>query len=140
MIGPSILVDIVISLLIVIGASFALIGSWGMVRLPTLMERLHGPTKATTLGLGGMLVGSMLYFMLGEGQWALHELLISLFLFITAPISANMIAKVHLHELRTKGDDAVAGPAGRPSRPSDTADWATYEAPHPDSVAATSES
>ena len=48
----SMIIEIVISVLIVIGASFALIGSWGMVRLPTLMERLHGPTKATTLGLG----------------------------------------------------------------------------------------
>lgn len=137
--GLGFLVDIVISLLIVVGASFALIGSWGMVRLPTLMERLHGPTKATTLGLGGMLVGSMLFFMLDQGTWALHELLISLFLFITAPISANMIAKVHLHELRTKDGDAVAGPAGRPPVPSDKANWATYESPHADSVAATSE-
>lgn len=137
--APAIIVDFVGSLLIVIGASFALIGSWGMVRLPTLMERLHGPTKATTLGLGGILVGSMLYFMLGEGKWALHELLISLFLFITAPISANMIAKVHLHELRTKADRDVAGPAGLPPVPSEKSEWATYEAPHKDSVAATSE-
>lgn len=137
--GMGLLFDIVISVLIVVGASFALIGSWGMVRLPTLMERLHGPTKATTLGLGGMLVGSMVYFMVGQGDWALHELLISLFLFITAPIAANMIAKVHLHALRTKGKDADAGPAGYPLAPSDKANWATYEAPHADSVAATSE-
>lgn len=136
---PSILIEIVISVLIVIGASFALIGSWGMVRLPTLMERLHGPTKATTLGLGGMLVGSMLFFQFDQGAWSLHELLISLFLFITAPISANMIAKVHLHELRTKPDNTVVGPAGQPPVPTDKVSWATYEAPHPDSVAATSE-
>lgn len=137
--GLDILVDIAISLMIVVGAAFALIGSWGMVRLPTLMERLHGPTKATTLGLGGILVGSMLFFQLDQGMWALHELLISLFLFITAPISANMIAKVHLHELRTKKDDAVVGPAGQPPAPSEKVSWATYEAPHPESVAITSE-
>lgn len=137
--GLGILIDVVISILIVIGASFALIGSWGMVRLPTLMERLHGPTKATTLGLGGMLVGSMLFFQFDQGVWALHELLISLFLFITAPISANMIAKVHLHKLRTKLDEADIGPAGQPPAPTDTVNWATYEAPHSDSLAATSE-
>lgn len=136
---PGIIVDIAVSVMIIIGAGFSLIGSWGMVRLPTLMERLHGPTKATTLGLGGLLFGSMLFFQLDQGVWAMHELLISLFLFITAPISANMIAKVHLHELLTKPDDAVAGMAGQPPVPSETGGWATYEAPHPDSVAATSE-
>jgi multicomponent K+:H+ antiporter subunit G len=35
--------------LIVLGGAFALIGSWGMVRLPSLMERLHGPIKATSI-------------------------------------------------------------------------------------------
>ncbi|GGB55369.1 Na+/H+ antiporter subunit G [Blastomonas aquatica] len=140
MTGSGILSDIVISALIVLGASFALIGSWGMVRLPTLMERLHGPTKATTLGLGGILVGSMLYFQFNAGVWALHELLISLFLFITAPISANMIAKVHLHHLRTHAKQDIVGPAGQPPKASQASDWATYEAPHPDSIAATSES
>ena len=81
----------------------------------------------------------MLFFQFDQGVWSLHELLISLFLFITAPISANMIAKVHLHQLRTKPQDAVTSPAGFPPAPSETGNWATYEAPHPDSVAATSE-
>ncbi|MCX7282957.1 MAG: Na+/H+ antiporter subunit G [Novosphingobium sp.] len=134
--------DIAISAMIVLGASFALIGSWGLVRLPSLMERLHGPTKATTLGLGGMLTGSILYFHLTGGAWSLHELLISLFLFITAPISANMIAKVHLHHLRVNPDDDgldPTGPAGLPPAPSGTSAWATYEAPGRTSTAATSE-
>lgn len=138
----ALLPEIAISVMIVTGATFALIGSWGMVRLPSLMERLHGPTKATTLGLGGMLVGSILFFHLAEGEWALHELLISLFLFVTAPISANMIAKVHLHQLRVKPEGGVLdsiGPAGSPPPPSDQSSWATYEAPAPASAAATSE-
>lgn len=134
--------DLAISAMIVIGASFALIGSWGMVRLPTLMERLHGPTKATTLGLGGMLIGSIMFFHLAQGTWALHELLITLFLFITAPISANMIAKVHLHQLRVKPENDVldaVGPAGLPPVPSEGSNWATYEAPKAGTPAATSE-
>ena len=129
MIGSVSIAEIVISLMIVLGASFALIGSWGLVRLPSLMERLHAPTKATTLGLGGILVGSLLFFQLVLGQWTTHELLISLFLFITAPISANMIAKAHLHLLRIEQTDT--GPAGNPRKPSSDSDWATYEAPRP---------
>lgn len=130
--------EIAISAMIVIGAAFALIGSWGLVRLPTLMERLHGPTKATTLGLGGMLIGSMLFFYGQRGTWSAHELLITLFLFITAPISANMIAKVHLHRIRTDPASEVETPAGHAPRPSDAADWATYEKPHTDMTGATS--
>jgi multicomponent K+:H+ antiporter subunit G len=117
------------SALIVIGASFALIGSWGLVRLPSLMERLHAPTKATTLGLGAMLVASVVHFQ-ARGTWTTHELLISAFLFMTAPIGANMIAKVHLHRLRQRDPSEPAGPAGRPASPPGGADWATFEAPH----------
>lgn len=134
------LFEIAVSAMIVIGSAFALIGSWGLVRLPTLMERLHGPTKATTLGLGGMLVGSVLFFQLHRGTWSTHELLISLFLFITAPISANLIAKVHLHRLRTDAAAESISRAGMPPPAPGTGNWATYEKPHPDSLAATSDS
>ncbi|WP_314372316.1 Na+/H+ antiporter subunit G [Sphingomonas paucimobilis] len=125
----SVIADIAIVVLLILGGGFALIGSWGLVRLPSTMERLHGPTKATTLGLGALLLASVVYFQTRLGVWTAHELLISLFLFITAPISANMIAKVHLHRARlgkAREDDGIAGP---PPRPGGDGDWATFEAP-----------
>ncbi|MGM0593604.1 MAG: Na+/H+ antiporter subunit G [Pseudomonadota bacterium] len=91
------LTEIIVALFLLIGAAFALIGSWGLVHLPDFYLRLHGPTKATTLGVGGMIVGSVIFFSTrGEGI-SLHELLITLFLFITAPVSAHMLAKAALH-------------------------------------------
>lgn len=137
MIDPGIIAEIAVCVMIVLGAGFALVGSWGLVRLPTLMERLHGPTKATTLGLGGMLVGSVIFFQFDQGVWSAHELLISLFLFITAPIAANMIAKVHMHRIRS--DQTTLGPAGSPPAPDQGSAWATYEEPHANSPASTSE-
>ncbi len=125
----TIMADIVVVVLLLLGGAFVLIGSWGLVRLPSTMERLHGPTKATTLGLGALLVASVVYFQARLGIWTAHELLISLFLFITAPISANMIAKVHLHRVRIgaiREPESIAGP---PPRPGDDSDWATFEAP-----------
>lgn len=93
----SILVEIFVSVFILIGAAFALAGSIGLARLPDFYLRLHGPAKATTLGVGGVLIGSMIFFSnTGEGISA-HELLITLFLFITAPVSAHILAKAALH-------------------------------------------
>jgi multicomponent K+:H+ antiporter subunit G len=68
------------------------------------MARLHAPTKSTTLGVGGALIASMLYFYFVLGQFSFHELLVSLFLFLTAPITAHFIAKSHLHRHASRED------------------------------------
>jgi multicomponent K+:H+ antiporter subunit G len=90
------LAEILISAFLVIAGIFGLVGSLGMIKLQETMQRLHAPTKATTLGVGGVLIASMLYFGLVKGQLSFHELMITLFLFLTAPISANFIAKTFL--------------------------------------------
>jgi len=85
--------DLALSLLVTVGAAFALIGSFGLVKLSTLVKRLHGPTKATTLGVGGVLLASALFFSAQTGSLSLHELLVALFLFLTAPVSAHLLVK-----------------------------------------------
>lgn len=93
----SLFIEIFISFCLLLGAGFALVGSIGLARLPDFYMRLHGPTKASTLGVGGMILGSMVFFSTrGEGI-SLHEILIATFLFITAPISAHIVAKAALH-------------------------------------------
>ena len=83
--------------LILIAGFFLLVGAIGLVRLPDFYMRLHGPAKATTLGVGGIIIGSVIFFS-NQGQGvSLHELLIALFLFITAPVSAHIVAKAALH-------------------------------------------
>jgi len=86
-----------ISFLILTGAIFTFVGSLGLVRLKDLYTRLHGPTKATTLGVGCLLIASAVYFSTRDSGISLHEILITLFLFITAPVSAHMLAKAALH-------------------------------------------
>ena len=86
------LFDLLTGALLLLGGAFALIGSIGLARLPDIFTRLHGPTKATTLGVGAILLGSILYFSTRMGL-SLHEILVSLFLFITAPVSAHLIAR-----------------------------------------------
>ncbi len=93
------------SFCLVAGAFFALVGAIGLVRLPDSFMRFHAPTKATTLGVGGVLAGSLLYFA-GSGRLVVHELLVALFLFVTAPVSALMLARAAIH-LRLKSHAPV---------------------------------
>ncbi len=81
---------------IVIGGVFLFVGSFGLAKLPDTMRRLHAPTKATTLGIGSLLIASLIYFVALRHAAGIHEILITLFLFLTAPVSAIMIAKAHI--------------------------------------------
>ncbi|MEF8713162.1 MAG: Na+/H+ antiporter subunit G [Accumulibacter sp.] len=98
-----------VAALIVLGALFVLLGSIGLARLPDFLTRLHGPTKATTLGVGALLLASAIFFSSREnggisGGISLHELAILFFLFITAPVTAHLLAKAALHRQRRADD------------------------------------
>jgi multicomponent K+:H+ antiporter subunit G len=57
---------------------------------------------ATTLGVGGVLAAALLYFA-GTGRFVVHELLVALFLFVTAPVSALMLARAAIQlEVRSQ--------------------------------------
>lgn len=102
------MLELLTSFFLIVGGLFVLIGSIGLARFPDLFMRLHGPTKATTLGVGGILIASMLHFSsLGPGL-SLHEILVAMFLMITAPVSAHLIARTMIH-LRGSGDGAIKG-------------------------------
>jgi len=109
------MLDTLLSVLILTGAVFTFIGSLGLARLRDFYTRLHGPTKATTLGVGSLLVASALYFSTrGEGI-SLHEVLVTLFLFMTAPVSAHLLAKAALH-LQLRSLAALPPEAGQAER------------------------
>jgi multicomponent K+:H+ antiporter subunit G len=95
-----VLIEAVTSLLVLIGGGFALIGSIGLARLPDFFARLHGPTKATTLGVGSIVIASLVDVSAEAAGISFRELAISLFLFITAPVSAHMLAKAALRSAR----------------------------------------
>ena len=106
------LAEFAISLVILGGSFFLLVGSLGLAKLPSLIQRLHAPTKAATLCAVGLLLASALYFWLLRGHPSYHEFLIGMFLFLTAPITAHMLAKVNL--LRRKREAAELPPTGQP--------------------------
>ncbi|WP_454832165.1 Na+/H+ antiporter subunit G [Pseudoxanthomonas wuyuanensis] len=90
------LLEIALVALLAVASFFILVGSFGLVKLGDFFKRLHGPTKASTLGVGCVLLASMGYHaLLGDGLQP-RELLVAVFVFITAPISAHMMAKAAL--------------------------------------------
>ncbi|PPD48562.1 MAG: Na+/H+ antiporter subunit G [Methylotenera sp.] len=93
----SIWLEYFISFLIIVGAGFTLLGSIGLARLPDFFMRVHGPTKTTTLGVGSMVIASAIYFSVTGDGVSLHEIIATVFLFITAPVSAHLLTKAALH-------------------------------------------
>lgn len=108
--------DLLAAAMLVVAGVFGLVGSWALLRLPDVMMRLHGPTKSTTLGVGGVLIASMIHFWRADKPIG-HELLITGFLLLTAPITAQFIAKsVIFRNLRPR--DLPPTGTGQP--------WATH--------------
>jgi multicomponent K+:H+ antiporter subunit G len=110
-------VEILVAALLVIGGLFGVVGSWGLLRLKDRMQRLHAPTKATTVGVGTALIALAFEVWLTEGRFAWREALVAVFFFATAPLSAIYMAKAHLHRSVPR---ASIPPTGTPS------DWATF--------------
>ncbi|HQR20197.1 MAG TPA: Na+/H+ antiporter subunit G [Burkholderiaceae bacterium] len=90
------MLDIVLSALVAAGAAFALVGAWGLAKFRDFLKRLHGPTKASTVGVGAVLLASIGYFV-AAGRASLHELMITAFVFMTAPVAAHMLVKAAAH-------------------------------------------
>jgi multicomponent K+:H+ antiporter subunit G len=90
------LVEGLAAVLLLTGGAFALVGALGLVRLPDLFARLHGPTKATTIGIGAVVLAVLLLGGGDGGETPWRVLLIPLFLFVTAPVAAQAIARAAL--------------------------------------------
>jgi len=122
--------DAIVATLILAGALVATLGSFGLARMPDFYMRLHGPTKASTLGVGATLVGSMLWFSTVQGSVSVQEILITVFLFATAPVSAHMMGRAALHrrvrcQEKTRGQpwdemDRLPGSAAQSSSSGDS--------------------
>ncbi|HEX5420816.1 MAG TPA: monovalent cation/H(+) antiporter subunit G [Gammaproteobacteria bacterium] len=83
--------------LLIIGGLAALVGTAGLLRLPSFYARMHAPTMAATLGTGCVLLASMLVSSALLQRPSLHELLIALFVVITAPIGSMLLMKAGIH-------------------------------------------
>jgi multicomponent Na+:H+ antiporter subunit G len=79
------------ALFLVTGALVLLFAAIGILRFPDLYARMHASSKSTSFGVALMVIGTAVHFM--AFSTALEALLIVLFLFMTIPISAHLLAR-----------------------------------------------
>ena len=98
-----------VALLLALGASIVLIGALGLLRLRTFYQRIHGPAITITLGAGGVLLASMVYFTAAQARPVVHEVIIAAFLLATAPVVSMLIMRAAVYrDLRARKEDSGA--------------------------------
>lgn len=85
--------NLVICLLILLGALFHFIGTLGLIRFPDVYNRSHAATKSTTLGVLCILIGTFVFFLVNEKEISAKLLLGIAFVFLTSPISGHLIGR-----------------------------------------------
>ncbi|MBN1237899.1 MAG: cation:proton antiporter [Gammaproteobacteria bacterium] len=111
------------TLLLIAAGLLTLVGSIGLLRLPDFYARLHPPSMGTTLGTGCVLITSMLVSSALLQRPVLHELLITLFVVMTAPVTAMLLVRAAVSRGRARLDDSQPGNRNGPAdqdRKSDT--------------------
>jgi multicomponent K+:H+ antiporter subunit G len=104
---------LIISLLLILGASIVLIGALGLLRLQTFYQRMHGPAITITLGAGCLLIASMVFFTVAQSRLVIHELIIAGFLLMTAPVVSMLIIRAAVYrDLRARKAESGATAGG----------------------------
>lgn len=83
--------EIVIIAVVTLGTIFILLAGVGLIRMPDLYLRISVTTKAATLGVGLLLLGTAIYF--SELSITTRAIAIIFFLLLTAPIGAHLIGR-----------------------------------------------
>jgi multicomponent K+:H+ antiporter subunit G len=121
--------EIVTAVFAVVGAAFAAVGSFGLVRMPTFFRRIHTPTLGATAGVWCVTIATIVYFSMQGANLFLHAVLITLFIALTAPVTTIFLMRAALFRERQKGGDVPqAHPGdelgldgeGRPKQPAGT--------------------
>ena len=103
-----------VALLLVLGGLVTVIGALGLARLQSFYQRIHGPAITVTLGAGCILLASMLYFTVAQSRLVIHEVLITVFVLMTAPVVAMLIMRAAVYRDLRERSQTSTRPADRP--------------------------
>ena len=85
------MIDIVVGVLLLVGAAFILVSAIGVLRLPDVFMRMHAATKAGTLGAALILLAIVVAF--ADLAVSVKALLVFSFLLLTAPVAAHLLGR-----------------------------------------------
>lgn len=111
--------EVLVAALVLLGAGLALLGSLGLLRLPTFFERVHTPSIIATMGCWCIVHGTVLYFSVADGELALHAILIAVFVAITVPVTTIFLMRAALFRARQAGKNvppSLSAPPGSPKK------------------------
>jgi multicomponent Na+:H+ antiporter subunit G len=85
------MIDLMTAVVWLIGAAFALLAAVGVLRMPDVFTRMQASTKASTLGLGCLLIGAALQ--MGDFASFVRVASIGAFVLLTTPVAGHVIAR-----------------------------------------------
>ncbi|WP_375607883.1 MULTISPECIES: monovalent cation/H(+) antiporter subunit G [unclassified Bartonella] len=98
----SLVVSIAVTFFLILGSGLTLIGTIGLVRLPTFYKRLHMLSLSTSWGAGSILIASFLYSIFIDHHFVFHEFLLMIFLFITMPVASMLVSQASAYRHYSK--------------------------------------
>jgi len=98
---------LLVAFFLILGSGLTLVGTIGLLRLKSFYERMHAPTLGTTWGAGGILIASIICFTVLEERLVLHEILITVFITVTTPVTLMLLARAVLYRDRAASRDSV---------------------------------
>ena len=102
-----------VAMLVLLGAALTFTGSIGLVVLRSFYDRVHAPTLGTTLGIGCVLLASILFFSVLQTRFVVHEVLITVFMVVTTPVTLMLLTRAALSRDRRDGSGEVPPRAER---------------------------
>jgi multicomponent Na+:H+ antiporter subunit G len=103
------LLDVAAAALVVVGVTFLLAGTLGLVRLPDVYARAHAASKCDSVGAGSVLLGVALHDGIAFGD--LKLVLLALLVVVSGPTTAHALARAALRSGRRPWTRDRAGPA-----------------------------
>jgi multicomponent Na+:H+ antiporter subunit G len=85
------MIDVATAILWLAGSAFALLAAVGLLRMPDVFTRMQASTKASTFGLGCLLIGAGLQ--MGDFGSFVRVASIGAFVLLTTPVAGHVIAR-----------------------------------------------
>lgn len=93
-----------VALLVILGSTLTVLGTFGLLHLKSFYERIHAPTLGTSWGTAAILLGSILAYSWVQERLILHEVVIGVFVMVTTPVTLILLGRAALHRDRKKGN------------------------------------